>query len=46
MSRDDVEAEITLREVALTPGGRATLRLRTTAREPVRIRGAHAHFVG
>ncbi len=46
MSRDDVEAEITLEEVELVAGGRATLRLRTTAREPVRIRGAHAHFAG
>ncbi len=46
MSRDDVEADITLDEMELVPGGRATLRLRTTAREPVGIRGAHAHFVG
>ena len=33
-------------ETELVPGSRATLRLRTTAHEPVRIRGAHAHFVG
>ncbi len=46
MSGDDVEADITLDEVDLVPGGRATLRFRTTAREPVRIRGAHANFVG
>ena len=46
MSRDAVDAEITLVEAKLVPGGRATLRFRTTAHRPVRIRGAHAHFVG
>ncbi len=46
MSRKDVEAEITLEEAALLPGGRATLRFRTTAREAVKIRGAHARFTG
>jgi len=46
MSRDAVDAEITLEELELTPGGRATLRFRMTAREVVRIRGAHVSFAG
>ena len=46
MSRDDIEVDITLDEGQLVPGGTARLRFRTTAREPVRIRGAHARFIG
>ena len=46
MSLDDIEVDITLDEVELVRGGTATLRFRTTARTPVRIRGAHAHFIG
>ncbi len=46
MSRHDVEADITLDERRLTPGGTATVRIRTTAHEPVKIRGAHVEFVG
>jgi len=46
MSRDNVEAEITLEEVELVAGGRATLRFRMMAHAPVKIRGAHVHFVG
>ena len=46
MSRDDLEADITLDGPELVAGGHATLRFRTTAREPVKVRGAHASFVG
>jgi len=46
MSRDNVDAEITLEEAELTPGGRATLRFRTNVREPIKLRGAHVHFRG
>ena len=40
MSRTSVQAEITLKEGELVPGGRATFLFRLTAHEPVRIRGA------
>jgi hypothetical protein len=46
MSRKAVQAEITLEEGELVPGGRATFLFRLTAHEPVRIRGAHARFSG
>ena len=46
MSRDDIEVDIILDEAELIRGGTATLRFRTTARTPVKIRGAHAHFIG
>ena len=46
MSREYVEADITLDERELVPGGRATVRIRTLARAPVKIRGAHAAFRG
>ncbi len=46
MSRHDVEAEITMEESELVPGGRATLRFRITAHAPVKLRGAHVHFRG
>jgi hypothetical protein len=46
MSHDDIEVDITLDEAELIRGGTATLRFRTTTRTPVRIRGAHAHFIG
>lgn len=46
MSRDAIEAEITLDENSLVPGERATLRFRMNARESVRVRGAHVSFAG
>ena len=46
MSRNDIEADITLDEGELAPGRTARLRFRTMVREPVKIRGAHVQFIG
>lgn len=46
MSRDGIAVDITSEPVALVPGGTVTLRFRTTTPEPIRVRGAHARFVG
>ena len=46
MSGDTVEVDISLDAPALVPGDTASLRFRMTTRAPLRIRGAHAHFIG
>ena len=46
MSDDTVEVDISLDAPALVPGDTASLRFRMTTRAPLRIRGAHAHFIG
>ena len=46
MSGDTIEVDISLDAPALVPGDTASLRFRMTTRAPLRIRGAHAHFIG
>ena len=46
MSGDAIEVDTSLDAPALVPGGTASLRFRMTTRAPLRIRGAHAHFIG
>ena len=46
MSGDTIEVDISIDAPALVPGDTASLRFRMTTRDPLRIRGAHAHFIG
>ena len=46
MFGDPVEVDISLDAPALVPGDTASLRFQLTTRAPLRIRGAHAHFIG